>query len=614
MCIPKNFPFTEKNVASLISPIINNPFVFLESSSSCKDQRSFLFHNFEDFLVFNLGDSIDLFFTKVENYLKSGFWLCGFFSYEAGYLFEDSLNGLARLNNKFPLIWLGVSSSPLIVNHNFMSKPLSSDADLDLSYELANFKPNVKKSEYDASIAKIKNYIEEGLTYQVNYTFKYKFDFKGSALGLYLNLRRNQPTSYSAFINTGNRSIISLSPELFFKISEDNILTKPMKGTLSRGFSNLDDKNKANWLAKDIKNRAENLMIVDLLRNDLGRVSDLGSVKVRNLFQVERYRTLHQMVSTVESVLNKNVCYKELFRSLFPSGSVTGAPKISTMKIIRELEREPRYVYTGSIGYISPEREACFNVAIRTVLLDKDKAEMGIGGGITYDSLDNSEYKEAILKADFLNKDFSDFNLIETIRWDRGRGYYLIEEHINRISNSALYFQIPLNVGIFREKLSGIEKEFKEDSYRVRLILDMEGNIKTEFSILDNISCPVRVKISSIKIDPNDVYLYHKTTRRGIYNEERKSALREGFFDVLYTNIEGEFTEGAISNLFLSIEGKLYTPPLRCGLLPGVLRGELLSSGRVYERVLNLEDAKCSDRIFMGNSVRGLLEANLKIG
>jgi len=605
---PRSVPFTEKRVISLINPIIDSPFVFLESASSNFDnQRSFLFNNFEDFLVFNPGDNLDDFFEKVENFLTKGFWLCGFFSYEAGYLFEESFKGLCRSNTGFPLIWLGVSREPLIVDHSYNDRSLTSGVSGDLSYKITGLKPNVKEEEYNSSIAKVKRYIEAGRTYQVNYTFKYKFNFKGSALGLYLNLRRSQPTSYSAFVNTGNNNIISLSPELFFEMSQGNILTEPMKGTVSRGFSNLEDRDQEAWLAQDIKNRSENLMIVDLLRNDLGKVSSIGSVKVEKLFQVQRYRTLHQMTSTVAGVLNKGLSYQQLFKSLFPSGSVTGAPKISTMRIIRELEKEPRHIYTGSIGYISPNRETCFNVAIRTILLDKNRAEMGVGGGIVYDSLDKSEYKEAILKADFLNRDFSCFNLIETMRWDKGRGYYLIENHIDRMSSSAVYFQISLDIGILRERLSELEKEFKEDRYRVRLTLDMEGNIKIEFRILEDLNSLIKIKISPTKIDPDNVYLYHKTTRRDIYDKERIEALEEGFFDVIYMNTKGQITEGAISNIFLLLDNHLYTPPVKCGLLSGVLRRDLLDSGRVCEKTLYLKDLKRSEKVFIGNSLRGLI-------
>jgi para-aminobenzoate synthetase / 4-amino-4-deoxychorismate lyase len=610
----QTFPFTEKSVISLIAPLLESPFVFLESSSHGDNQRSFLFYDFEDILILRANDNPDNFFERVRAALKSGFWLSGFFSYESGYLFEDSLRDIYREDKESILIWLGLSRAPLIVDHNFKYQTQSSESDLDLSYNLKNLKPNIDKSEYQSAIAKIKKYIERGLTYQVNYTFKYKFGFKGSALGLYLNLRRNQPTAYSAFINTGKSGIISLSPELFFKISQDKITTKPMKGTVSRGLLSSEDKDKADWLSKDIKNRAENLMIVDLLRNDLGRVSKAGSVKVRELFKVESYRTLHQMVSTVEGSLKREPDYRELFSSLFPSGSVTGAPKISTMKIIRELEKEPRRIYTGSVGYISPDREACFNVAIRTIFLERDRAEIGIGGGITYDSLESSEYNEAILKAGFLKEDLSSFKLIETIAWDPGEGYSFLQEHIERISDSAEYFQISFDLENLKERLELLKDSFKENNrYRVRLTIDIEGNIGLEHEPFKETLLPVKVKMSPSLIDPENIYLYHKTSKRSFYDRERAEALKEGFFDIIYFNNRAELTEGAISNIFLSIEGELYTPFLRSGLLPGILRARLLNSFKAYERVLTLKDLKSCDKIFIGNSLRGLLEAELKL-
>ena len=384
-----------------------------------------------------------------------------------------------------------------------------------------------------------------------------------------------------------------------------------MKGTAPRSYCREDDEKNRLWLKNDLKNRAENLMIVDLIRNDLGRIAKTGTVKVKSLFDVEKYRTLYQMTSSIKGTLLSDFKYKNIFYSLFPSGSVTGAPKISTMKIIKGLEKEPRNIYTGSIGYISPEKKSCFNVAIRTILLERGRGEMGIGGGIVYDSSGDSEYKEACLKAGFLKKSFPVISIFETIRWDKRDGYYLIKEHLERISGSADYFQIPFQTGAARRKLSDIKSSFKEHNYRVKLSVDMAGEIELKYEVLDEVSEPVKVKISSERIDPENLYLYHKTTHREFYDVQRDKALKEGFFEVIYLNHKGEVTEGSISNIFVLINKNIYTPPVKCGLLPGVLRKHLLEMGGAKEKILYLKDLQRADCIYIGNSLRGLLKSRL---
>jgi len=379
------------------------PFALLETLTPDKENKSsFLFSEFTDIITFSPGDSLDLFFKKIESYLNKGFWIAGYFTYEFGYFLEAALKPLAgsSLKPEKPLAWLGVCPRPQI-KAGKIKDVCCKDKGLG-SYKVSSFKANTDKKEYAAKIKKIKDYLAKGLSYQVNFTFKAKFNFKGSAFSLYKDLRRFQPTSYAAFIDSGKERVLSFSPELFFRADKTKIIARPMKGTIKRGMGLQQDKHLKDELKKDKKTRAENLMIVDLLRNDLGRISD--NVRASRLFKVEKYPTLYQMTSTIEAGLRKDLKVKDIFTSLFPCGSVTGAPKIETMRIIKRLEKEPRGVYTGAIGYISPERKFCFNVGIRTAYIRGSKGELGIGGGIVYDSSIEQEYMEALLKAKFFRE------------------------------------------------------------------------------------------------------------------------------------------------------------------------------------------------------------------
>lgn len=590
----------------LLRPYLSSPFVFLETASFDKENKaSFLFTDFKKILTFNHGDDIEAFFGKAESFLKKGYWLSGYFSYEFGYYLEPALYHLKQKSG-FPLVWLGVCKKPLLINHSHYQ---TDSEDRELPHAIRNIKPNITRREYFSKIEKIKKYIKNGLTYETNFTFKLKFDFRGDILDLYLSLRGSQPTSYMALINTGKNRIISLSPELFFRREGRKIVTRPMKGTCSRGFTLKEDVDNRELLKTSKKIKAENLMIVDLLRNDLGKVCE--RVRTPKLFEIEKHPTLYQMTSTVEGRLRADAGIEDIFSSLFPSGSVTGAPKIKTTEIIKELEKEPRGIYTGAIGYISPLKAACFNVAIRTVLIRDGKGELGVGGGIVYDSSEAAEYDEALLKAKFLTERPTRFSLIETIRWERGKGYYLLGPHIARLRNSCGYFSVHLDLRKLKADLKNLEKEMSGGKWRVRILVNQRGEISAEKEPLEKIKAPVKVKISSHRVNSNNVFLYHKTTHRDLYDKERTTAQREGFFEVIFLNTNGEVTEGAVTNIFVSKKGKLYTPPVKCGLLQGVLRERLLREGKAEEKIIYLKDILDADKVYVGNSVRGLLEAKV---
>jgi len=394
-------------------------------------------------------------------------------------------------------------------------------------------------------------------------------------------------------------------------VRDRQITTRPMKGTWPRGLDSSEDALAALALHHDEKNRSEHIMIVDLLRNDLGRICSTGTVRADDLFRVERYPTLLQMTSTVSGKLRPSVGWYELFRSLFPSGSITGAPKISTMRIIRSLEAAPRGIYTGSIGFIAPSGDATFNVAIRTLVVDKNTVTMGVGGGIVYDSDPTAEFAECHLKARFLTRTQPAFDLIETLLWNDG--YTLLPLHLDRLQGSCDYFDRRFDAAEIESRLDALAATFAPLSrHRVRLTLDSRGQVALTHSPLGPNTSECKVMLASERTSSTDVFLRHKTTHRPLYDRLFAEAQQAGFDEVLFCNERGELTEGAISNLFVRIDGRLYTPPLACGVLPGVFRRHLLEAvPSAEERVLTLGDLRAATDIYLCNSVRGLRKAGM---
>ena len=602
--------------------------VFLESARPDAENRlSYLFLRPRRVISTSKIDEVSRCFSRLDEALKEGFYVAGFLSYEAGEAFEERLK--ARRVFDFPLLWFGVYEEPLIYDHRqgcFKNSPHKSHAlikkilsakSCKQDYSLKNIRANISQNAYLKAIAKIKELIARGLTYQVNYTFKLKFSFSGSSAALYLDLRDKQNVSYSAYIRTRRYSILSFSPELFFRKGANKICTRPMKGTAARGRNLEEDLSISEQLKGCPKNKSENLMIVDLLRNDLGRVSTTGSVRVPRLFNVEKYETLFQMTSDIESRLKRRYSSFDLFSHIFPSGSVTGAPKIKTMEIIRQLEKEPRNVYTGSIGFFSPQNCGTFNVAIRTLLIDNKKkaAEMGVGSGIVYDSAAAGEYAECRLKADFLVKKPQKFELIETMLWQPDKGFSRLRQHLRRLGNSAKYFDFVYKGEDVLAALARLEKRFKRKSYRVRLLLDKEANIRLEASKLkSSVPAQPRVYLCAKRTDSRNPFLYHKSTNRKIYDQEYKRCRRLGFYDVIFANEKDEITEGAISNIFIRKNGSLYTPPVSCGLLDGVYRRSMFSLHKegVKEKVLHKKDLLGAEEIYLCNSVKGLVRVQLE--
>jgi para-aminobenzoate synthetase / 4-amino-4-deoxychorismate lyase len=454
--------------------------------------------------------------------------------------------------------------------------------------------------------------IRAGDVYQLNFTFPLRFQVQGGAADLYAALRGRQPVDYGAFLHCDpGCMVLSFSPELFFQIdtegSKSRIVTRPMKGTARRGRTTAEDRAVSEWLRGDAKNRSENVMIVDLLRNDLGRLCEYGTVRVDELFAVERHPSLWQMTSTVSGDLRSGVSIRETFRALLPSGSVTGAPKVHAMQLLAQLEDEPRGVYTGSIGYFSRQRSV-FNVAIRTVELNGGSGRMGVGSGIVIDSVAEDEFHECALKAQFLTGSSQPFWLIETMRWDGD--YPLLELHLDRLEDSAKYFGYPFDRAAVKASLLRVAEAFSDESpRRVRLTLAQNGELEITHEPLsaDPVLSQPCVCIAGQHTDASDRFLFHKTTNRALYVDTLAAARRAGFVDALFLNRDGEVTEGAVSNIFIERNGRWFTPPIACGVLPGVYRRHLLETRpEIEERILLPQDLKAADSVYLSNAVSGL--------
>ncbi|HDY88620.1 MAG TPA: aminodeoxychorismate synthase component I [bacterium] len=610
------FPVLKENINS------SEHFVILETNRiDSQNFRSFAFLDPVCIVETSEISEIENVLAEIESFVNRDYYAAGYITYEAGYAFETKLTDLiSKVNFSHPLIWFGIFKNPYIFDiRNTGKDELKSEEfhrschDM-LPYEITGIDLNMSENEYKNSVERIKNYIGSGDTYQINYTWNINFSFKGSPLALYYDLKKKQEVSYSAIIKHGDTYIVSLSPELFFRRTGNRIISRPMKGTLKRGYTLADDKKNSDTLHKSEKNRAENVMIVDLLRNDIGRISETGSVKVNKLFEVEKYETLFQMTSTIEGDLEAGTTYSDIFKKIFPCGSVTGAPKIRSMEIIHELEKDTRGVYTGAIGYISPHEEAVFNVAIRTPVIKNNKGEMGIGSGIVWDSTPDDEYKECCLKMNFFSKSIEEFKLLETLLYHKGT-YRLLKQHVQRMQDSAHYFDFRFDAEELATYLKKYAEQFTDNcNYRVRVLCDRSGTFHAENSQIGSSikTQNAHVAFSGKTMDSRNVLLYHKTTHRTVYNEMYKKALEKGLADVIFINEKGEVTEGCISNIFIKKNKELITPPVKCGILNGLMRQYIIKKAKnVREDILTQDDIRKADSLYICNSVRGITRIKL---
>lgn len=542
----------------------------------------------------------------LEKARRGGKYVAGYFSYELGYVLEPRLHALLPKCRTVPLLWFGVFDDceefeGAAVNSMLEARVTGRAYGGPLAHGWA-------PDEYCGRFARVHELIDAGDIYQANLSFRSQFPIVGDSLWLYLKLRAQSKAAHGAFIADGHRSILSLSPELFFALSRTGeIVARPMKGTAARGSDVASDMAAHENLRNSAKDRAENLMIVDLLRNDLGRVAVTGSVSVRDLYTIETYPTVHQMVSTVCAQIKPETTIGDFAHALFPCGSVTGTPKIRAMEVIREMEPDPRGVYCGAIGYFAPDGSASLNVAIRTLTIAGRHGELGIGGAIVHDSRAGSEYAECLLKARYYEAARRPLELIETLRFSPASGFARKDMHLDRMARSASVFSIRFDRdAAVQEMTAAVTSAFNDQ--RVRLSLSEDGSFAcTAVALPAAASLPWRYAISPIVMPSDDILLRHKTSWREAYDAEI-SRMHE-CDEVLFVNQYGRLTEGSRTNIFLHRDGRLITPPLRDGVLDGCLRRELIEERRCEECEIYPRDLENADEVLLGNSLRGLLSA-----
>jgi para-aminobenzoate synthetase / 4-amino-4-deoxychorismate lyase len=581
--------------------------VLLEASrlSPGANESSFLFRNPVEWLEARDLIELPMFFRKLEAARAQGLWSAGYFSYECGYHFEPraALNFIPN-RTELPLAAFGLYPAPAI----FTADPNPSG----LTRGVESLSLGISGEDFQKKISTIHGYIEAGDTYQVNLTDQVQAQYPGSALQLFAHMMEAQPVEFGALLRLGDRFILSASPELFFRVQGRRILVRPIKGTAPRGRDANEDALRMAALANDEKNRAENVMIVDLMRSDLGRVAETGSVRVGKLFAVERLPSLLQMSTEITATLKSDVTMYELFASLFPSGSIVGAPKVRTMQLIQELEGRPRGVYTGSIGYFAPNGDSAFSVAIRTAVLQGERLHMGVGAGITYDSVAREEYLECRLKAEFL-KD-NNFSLLESMRCEEGK-CVLLPLHVERLHASAEYFGFRFPPA---ELIEAIENAARASSDRgaskLRLEFRRDGSwTLSELEVLEKEPELSRAMLWPERVQSNDLFLRHKTTRRALYNHAAHVSRERGCIDAIFHNERGVVTEGAISNVVVKHGGRWLTPPLDAGVLPGVYRTSLLQRmPEIQVEEFTVEQLLGADEVWLTNAVRGMRRVSIE--
>lgn len=515
----------------------------------------------------------------------------GFVSYEASPAFEPTAE--TQPAGEFPLLWFGLFDAPRQV-----PSPVTEADQVSIDW-----RPSLDENGFCRAVEQIKTAIAAGETYQVNFTFPLTASDPGDPWSLFCRLMQNQPDSFGTWIDTGRYVIASASPEIFFERRGAKLLTKPMKGTTTRGLTQADDQTKADMLQVSVKERAENIMVLDMIRNDLARLSG-KAVEVEALCSIEKHPTVWQMTSTASTVTDTSLL--EIFTALFPCASITGAPKLRTMHHIAALETTPRQIYTGVIGHIAPNRQTRFSVAIRTALIDRETktATYGIGAGITWDSDPATEYRECLAKAQILHQICPPFALLESLLWEPGSGYYLLDEHLQRLQSSASYFGFSFDQEQITEKLQQLTADLSPAPHKIRLLLDQAGMTTVETAPITSTqkSVPLRVCLAKTSIARSDPFLYHKTTNRTVYATARQGV--DDYDEALLYNDKGEVTEACNANLVVRLDGELVTPPIGCGLLAGTLRSHLLATGEIREQIIHLDDLSRCTELYLINSVR----------
>lgn len=541
----------------------------------------------------------------LETVREMGLHAAGYFSYELGYCLEPKLTARLPLRRDVPLLWFGVFDAPEKIEANHLDAAFE-EWSQGRAYAGA-LRYEWSEAKYRERFEKVRELIEAGDLYEANLTFRAAFPFVGDPMALFRILRDRSAAPYGAYVDDGKRHILSLSPELFFAATQGVITTRPMKGTAARKRDRHEDDKAREALFESKKDRAENLMIVDLLRNDLSRISQVGSVTVDDLFSVETYPTVHQMVSTVSGQLMSGASVRDLVHALFPCGSITGAPKIRAMEVIQAVEGHPRGIYCGAIGYFGPDFEAQFNVAIRTVTIEGHKGTLGIGGAVVNDSVSAGEYAESLLKARYMEMAYKPLELIETLRYAPDEGFVRLPLHLQRMARSAAFFHIAYDEQAAQAAMDAAVAGVK-GPVRVRLSLTEKGKFACTVEPLPRNVVAWTYVISPKRISSTDLFSQHKTNQRELYDREYARLTNlVGCDEVLFLNEHGEVAEGRRTNVFIKRNGQYVTPPLTSGALDGCLRHAMIEAGQAVEGVLKPEDLE--GEVYLGNSMRELIRA-----
>ncbi|MGB4599612.1 MAG: aminodeoxychorismate synthase component I [Trichlorobacter sp.] len=560
---------------------------------------SWLFDDYRETLTAWRPEDVPAVLERAEAATERGLYAVGFVAYEAAQALNRSLPSLPPLEG-LPLVWFALFSRRLLSTDD-QQPPESEATNLSLT-------PQLGQNEHAAAVQQIHDAIADGQSYQINYTFSLSGDVSGQPYSLYQTLLTAQRPSFGALLDTGRHLIMSASPELFFQRQDGRITTRPMKGTAMRGRFPAEDRALARQLCDSAKEQAENLMIVDLLRNDLGQIAQTGSVVVDKLFELEQYPSVHQLTSSISALLQPETGLVKIMQALFPCGSVTGAPKRRSMELISDLEKTPRGIYCGAIGLLAPGGEAIFSVAIRTLLLDRETQiiSMGVGSGITWDAQPAAEYAECLAKTAFVTAPPPP-RLVESLLLTEG-GYPLLERHLARLSWSAgrlgHQYSRPAAETLLLNHAATVCGNRK-----VRLLLAVDGQLAIESSPIEPDTTSIWLALAAQRVDPEDRSLYLKTEQRDLYDAARRGQPEAD--EIVLVNKRGELTEGSYHNLVLRLDNRLVTPPVACGLLPGVMREELLEQGTIVEQVLYPADLQRAEEIWLINGVRGWRRALL---
>jgi para-aminobenzoate synthetase/4-amino-4-deoxychorismate lyase len=576
----------------------DRPYVLLDDARIHGASPARLYIDPVEILTAHNFDEVDALLNALRDAQRDGLHAAGLFGYECGQHFLPSL-GQERSG---PLAWFGLFRDYTVISADVLPSRLPDPAGAWLS----ELRPNISRADYGRAFAAVQDYIHAGDIYQANLTFPLSADYAGDPLALYAALRSRAKAGYGGVIYTGEAHHLSFSPELFFALKNQRVTTKPMKGTAQRQADPHRDIEVAETLRTDPKQRAENLMIVDLLRNDLSRVCVAGTVAVPELFHIESYPTVHQMTSTVTGLLNDDVDAVDVIKALFPCGSITGAPKIRAMQVVEEVETAPRGIYCGSIGRIDANGDAAFNVAIRTfTLCDSTKTiSLGLGSGVVADSIEADEWAECLAKGDFAKVDDYGFDLIETMRFEPMAGILRLELHLERMKASAQLFGFEFDRHELRNRLHASIFHLDHIS-KIRLMVSRHGAIAIEISSLHDVA-DWHVAVVPLPVPAEDFRLRHKISDRAFYDNPRKA--RTDCDEVIFVGADGRLTEGSITALFVERDGVLLTPRLETGLLPSVLRRELIDTGEAHEADLTIDDL--ANGFYVGNSARGLIRAH----